>query len=110
MTKEQHKKALRAFEVDRLLKLLRIEADKNHSGHYTIFSFSTHFKCTFGTPDLDTGSGRAQVAYLPGFTTLKEAIIDALVKAKSIDEDIDEAVTAYKAESEVFLKEAFGEA
>jgi hypothetical protein len=79
LTPKEHRQALRAFEVDRLLKMFTIEAKKHHDGHYTIFSFTTGFKAAFGTPDLDSSLGREEVDSLPTFRTLKEALIEALV-------------------------------
>jgi hypothetical protein len=79
MTPEEHTRLLRAFEVDRLLKLLALEAKKQHDGHYAIFSCTTGFQVAFGTPDVDGGQGRDQLRQLPAWKTLKEALIAALV-------------------------------
>ena len=86
MTKEELVKAFRAFETDRLLKLLRIEAQKNHDGHYTIMAFTTNFKVAFGTPFIFDNTAYAQVSETPGFPTLKDAVINALVEAKSFED------------------------
>jgi hypothetical protein len=83
MTPQEHTTLLRAFEVDRLLKLLTLEAKKQHDGHYTIFSCTTGYKVAFGTPDLDGGTGRAQLGHIPACATLKEALIAALVAAQT---------------------------
>jgi hypothetical protein len=86
LTKEEHATLLRSFEVDRLLKLVTLEAKRLHDGHFTIFAFTTHYKVAFGTPDLDSGKGRPQLAEMPGSPTLKEALIAALVEGKDFDE------------------------
>jgi hypothetical protein len=83
MTPEDHATLLRAFEVDRLLKLLTLEAKKHHDGHYAIFACTTGYQVAFGTPTLDSEKGRRQLAALPRFLTLKEALIAALVAAKT---------------------------
>ena len=82
LTKEEHATLLRSFEVDRLLKLVTLEAKRLHDGHFTIFALTTHYKVAFGTPDLDSGKGRPQLAEMLGFSTLKEALIAALVQGK----------------------------
>ena len=43
-------------------------------GHITIFRFTTHWKIQLGTPDLTAGDGREEVAALPAYTTLPEAV------------------------------------
>ena len=86
LTPEDHAKLLRSFEVDRLLKLVTLEAKRFHDGHYAIFAFREHYKVAFGTPSLypdrSGGSSHAQVNAMPGFSTLKEALIAALVAGK----------------------------
>ena len=82
LTKEEHATLLRSFEVDRLLKLVTLEALRLQDGHFTIFALTTHYKVAFGTPDLDSGKGRPQLAEMPGSPTLKEALIAALVQGK----------------------------
>jgi hypothetical protein len=89
MRREEHVKALQAFETDRLLKLLRLEAQKNYDGHYSILAFTTNFKVAFGTPFIMDNTAYVQVLQTPGFATLKEAIIHALVEAKSFDDYFD---------------------
>ena len=53
-------------------------------GHLTLLRFTTHWKCALGTPDLDHGDGRSQVAELPGFPSLEEALLDLLEKGRRI--------------------------
>ena len=38
LTKEEHVTLLRSLEVDRLLKLVILEAKRLHDGHFTIFA------------------------------------------------------------------------
>jgi hypothetical protein len=92
MTPQEHTALLRAFEVDRLLKLLALEAKKHHDGHYAIFSFTTGYKVAFGTPAIAVGSGREQLGRVPACVTLKEALIAALVASKTFAEYGEEAV------------------
>ena len=53
-------------------------------GHLTILRFTTHWKCALGTPDLDHGDGRSQVAGLPGFPSLEKALLDLLENGRRI--------------------------
>ena len=76
------------LEVDRLIKLMEIESRKaltvNHTqgdDHFTILKFTNGYKVTFGTPDLDTGQGRAQVHNLESFSSLKSALVHCLAMA-----------------------------
>lgn len=82
MNKDEHRRLLSSFEVDRLLKILAIEAKKHSGGHFTILSFTTHYKVAFGTPDLYGGQGYEQVGAMRGREKLKDAVIDALVEAR----------------------------
>lgn len=70
----------RRFETDRLIKLLEIAAHMHADNHFTILRFTGHYKVMLGTPDLDAGAGRGEVACLPAWTTLKDALIDCLIR------------------------------
>ena len=48
-------------------------------GHFTLMAFTTHWKATFLTPDLDGGRGREQVRALRPYDTPEEAIMSAAV-------------------------------
>ena len=85
LTKDEHATLLRSFEVDRLLKLVTVEAKRLYDGHFTVFVFTTHYKVAFGTPDLDGGKGRPQLAEMPGAPTLKKALMAALVEGKDVE-------------------------
>jgi hypothetical protein len=92
LTPEEHAKLLRSFEVDRLLKLVTLEAKRLHNGHYTILAFTTGYKVAFGTPNiypLNDGQAFYQVQHMPGFPTLKEALIAALVTGKDFEDYFD---------------------
>jgi hypothetical protein len=92
LTPEDHAKRLRSFEVDRLLKLLALEAQRLHDGHYAIFSFTTGFKVAFGTPQIypiNPGTAYVQLRAMPSFPTLKEALIAALVAGKDFADYFD---------------------
>lgn len=47
---------------------------KKADGHLTILKFTSGWKVAFSTPDLDVGAGREEVAMLPAFKTLEEAL------------------------------------
>ena len=85
LTKEEHATLLRSFEVDRLLQLVTLEAKRLHDGRFTIVALTTHYKVAFGTPDLESGKGRPQLTAMPGYLTLKEALLAALVEGKDFD-------------------------
>ena len=92
LTPEEHTKLLRSFEVDRLLKLVTLEAKRLHHGHYAIFAFTTGYKVAFGTPQIypfHGGDAYAQLQAMQGFPTLKEALIAALVTGKDFDDYFD---------------------
>ena len=71
------------FDVAHLLTLVTVEATRWHDGHFAIFAFTSGFKVMFGTPDLDSGQGRSEVAALPTCPTLREALLAALVAGKA---------------------------
>ncbi len=50
-------------------------AEQKADGHLTILKFTTGWKVALNTPNLDTrGAGREEVAMLPAFETLEEAL------------------------------------
>ena len=73
------------LDVEHLLTLVTVEAKRLHDGHYAIFSFTTGYKVVFGTPDLDSGQGRSQLAAMPSFPTLQEELLAALVAGKACE-------------------------
>jgi len=80
MTLDEHRKHLQRFEVDRLLKLLALEADKQFDGQYSIFHTSRGYLVIFGLPP--AGYDIALDTY-PYYPSLKEAIIAELVLERS---------------------------
>lgn len=82
-SEKEPEQSLKAFEVDRLLKLLTIAAKKDHAGRFTILSLSTGYVVAFGTPDMESAFGWTQIAHLQSCPTLKEAIVRALVSNQS---------------------------
>jgi hypothetical protein len=87
LTPEEHTKLLGSFEVDRLLKMVTIEAKRLHDGHFTILAFTTNYKVAFGTPEPDHMEWvGGPIWAMPGFKTLKEALIHALVSGKDFDD------------------------
>ena len=71
-------------DLEELLARVTEEAKANHGGHFTILSFTTHVKCAFGTPDLDYGDGREEVALLPPHTSLRDALVDLLQTKRAL--------------------------
>jgi hypothetical protein len=90
LTRDEHVKRLQAFEVDRLLKLVDLEARKHHDGHWTLLSFTTGYKVAFGTPDMQSygqpSDGYHELQSMPAATTVKDALIVALVEHKTFAE------------------------
>ena len=73
----KNKPRLRAIPGNRLIATLDTiirHAREFHDGHFYIFSFTTHYKGGFGTPDLDTGDGRDDVWNLDGFRSVEELL------------------------------------
>ena len=95
LTKEEHATLLRSFEVDRLLKLVTLEAKRLHDGHLTIFALTTHYQVAFGPPALASGKLRPQLAAVPSVPTLKEALIAALVEEKDVEASCTGALDAW---------------
>ena len=97
MRTEQHQQ-LQSLPLESLLKLLTIEAKKSHDGHYTIFAFTTGYKVALGTPDMTPwGASKvyAQLAEMPAFPTLKDAVIAALVSEKTFADYFDSCPQAW---------------
>ena len=69
--------------VANLLDRAEQEAEKRN-GHLMLLRFTIHWKCAFGTPDLDSGDGRAQVAALLGFLSLEEALLNLLANEPTV--------------------------
>ncbi len=64
-------------------------AKKKVDGHLTILKFTSGWKVALSTPDLDSrGAGREQVAMLPTFKTLEEALQHLLEEQISF-QDLD---------------------
>jgi hypothetical protein len=94
LTPDEHRRMLRVFEVDRLLKLLELDAQKSHDGYYAILRYHSGFKVAFGIVDLQhpgcvPSKGYMQVAEMQHFPTLKDAIIEALVSGKEFTDYFD---------------------
>jgi len=69
-----------SFSVPTLLKLAHMEADKNHNGEFTIIAVGGEFKAAFGQ------GAPAQLASVPAFGSLKEALVALLVDAPAFTE------------------------
>ena len=89
--RERLRTILEPLDLDALLSVLTFEARRWHDGHFTIMAFTTEYKVTLGTPNLLRGSydptapdlvggTYKQIWEMPGFPTLKDALIHALVE------------------------------
>src|SRR5262249_18311882 len=60
--------------------------------HFTLFAFTTEYKVAFGTPQvspLHEGTASYQLQDMPGYPTLHEALIAALVSGKAFADYFD---------------------
>ena len=65
LTKEEHAALLRSFEVDRLLKLVTLEAKRLHDGHVTIFALTTITRWRLGSPPCLLALRAARLPHAP---------------------------------------------
>jgi len=72
---KEKQKIYKSFELDRLLKLMKIHAIEKYDGHFSIFMFTSGFKIAFGTPS----NLRMQLWPMPTFSDLKEGVIFTLL-------------------------------
>ena len=63
------------LSTDDIVALATITAKCYADGHLTILKFTTGWKCMVGTPDLDSGEGRKQIAALPDYESLNDAVV-----------------------------------
>jgi hypothetical protein len=96
MDANEYRSFLGSVDREALLSFFEAQAAKHCDGHYSILSFTTGHKVAFWTPDLDTGHGRNEVAELPAFSTLKDALVDALVTGRSFYSTVDSEALAAK--------------
>lgn len=89
MNANEYRSLLESFDLDALLSFLKGQAGAHFDGHYSILSFTTGFKVAFGTPDLNAGRDYNELLEMPSFPTLKEAVIGALITARSFYSDLD---------------------
>jgi hypothetical protein len=61
-------------------------ARQSFGGHLTIMRFTGEWKAAFGTPDLDSDHGRAQVWRLDGFSSLRDAVQNLVEQEPCFDE------------------------
>ena len=75
---------LHNFDIETLIALAERIAEQTEGGHLTILRFTTEWKCGLGTPCLDSSDGRQEVADLPGFPTLREALVQMITHQQRI--------------------------
>ena len=84
---------LKFLSPDSNLLMLLKDAEEiaaiHYEGHFTIFRFTTEWKCAFGTPDLCCGgwADRDPVGQLPRFLTLGEALEYMIANRLSFDDE-----------------------
>ena len=67
------------LNLETLIELAEMLAAEEADGHLTLMRFTTGWKVFLKTPNLDTGSGREEVANIQMHGTLKEALIALLL-------------------------------
>jgi hypothetical protein len=71
------------LSTDDFIALTNLVAKRYTDGHLTILKFTTGWKCMVGTPDLDSGEGRKQIAALETYENFNDAVIAELKKLSS---------------------------
>ena len=66
------------ISTDDLIVLTNLVAKRYADGHLTILNFTTGWKCMVGTPDLEAGEGRKQLAALQTHESLNDALVGEL--------------------------------
>jgi len=75
---------IQKLDLETSLAIAEQMATQKQGGHLTVFRFTTHWKCAFGTPCLDGPEGRGEVLQLKAFPTLKEALLHLIVEEQTI--------------------------
>ena len=78
-------KDLDHLDLETLITLAERLAKQTQDGHLTILRFTTEWKCALGTPSFYSSDGRSEVADLPGFATLREALTHLIIHDQGID-------------------------
>lgn len=68
------------FDLELILQIAQAKASQKSDGHLTLLKFTTGWKVILDTPNLDNGKGREIVKNLKPFNTLKNALIDLLLR------------------------------
>jgi len=63
------------LSTDDLIAIASMAAKCYADGHLTILKFTTGWKCMVGTPDLDSGEGRKQIAMFEAYESMNDAIV-----------------------------------
>jgi hypothetical protein len=74
--------SIESLDLDTLMALAERIAVERDDGHFTLMRFTTGWKCMRGTPDLD-GDGRTEVAALPAFGSVREALASFICVGKA---------------------------
>ncbi len=72
------------LDIETLLGLVEVLASQKADGHITVMRFTTEWKATLGTPNLDTGEGREEVANLKSYSSLRKALVGLLVNQERL--------------------------
>jgi len=67
------------MNVNTLLGLAEMLAIQKEDGHITLMRFTTGWKVVLGTPNLDTGEGRVEIANLKSHSSLREALVEFFI-------------------------------
>ncbi len=68
------------MDIATLLRIINLEAARNHDGHFTLMAFTTHFRSAYGTPGTTSEEGRRRIERVPYFTSLTESLVNMIIK------------------------------
>ena len=75
---------MRSLDLNTLIQIVEELAKNEADGHVSMLKFTTGWKVFFGTPNLDIGEEREQVAKLQAFETLSQALEHLIINKTKI--------------------------
>ena len=75
---------MRSLDLNTLIQIVEELAKNEADGHVSMLKFTTGWKVFFGTPNLDIGEEREQVAKLQTFETLSQALEHLIINKTKI--------------------------
>ena len=75
---------MRSLDLNTLIQIVEELAKNEADGHVSMLKFTTGWKVFFGTPNLDIGEEREQVAKLQAFETFSQALEHLIINRTKI--------------------------